>query len=146
MPGRGHLPRGRGPRGDGELHSQKRRLLRVTTPVAFHNQRRGRSFGLPLISQNPEPPRRPLLLGTWVNKGPSVPRPTSTVCRRTYGTYGRRPSLGTGWPGGSAAKRTCPSPAGLIAGGREGRTSYRSPRGSGCNQEADAPPSKPRSL
>src|SRR5918998_562760 len=60
MPGGGHLPRGRGPRGDGELHSQKRRLLRVTTPVAFHNQRRGRSFGLPLISQNPEPPRNPL--------------------------------------------------------------------------------------
>src|ERR671910_709354 len=50
MPGGGHLPRGRGPRGDGELHSQKRRLLRVTTPVSFQPGKREKLRPLALLS------------------------------------------------------------------------------------------------
>src|SRR5215208_3412095 len=51
VPSRGYLPRGRGPRGDGELHRKERRLLRVTTSVAFSS----RAEKTPtLFSQKPE--------------------------------------------------------------------------------------------
>src|SRR5215213_2043896 len=84
MPGGGHLPRGRGPRGDAELHSQKRRLLRVTTPVAFQSERREKLRPLALLSE-PRSSEKTWLLSSSANKG---------VVRSCRGRGSRRLSIG----------------------------------------------------